>query len=229
MSTWLLFLLGAYLLGSVCFALLLGRLNGIDIREHGSGNVGATNVGRVLGKKWGIACFFLDLGKGLVPVLGYGFAAGLITSEDALGAVPMLRWLAVGVAAVIGHVFPLFLKFKGGKGVATSAGALLGFWPVLSVPVLAAGAVWFVVTRATAYVGLASVIAAAVLPVFVVGFAVLMGYAVGEVAVCGGVTALLAAVVIARHSANIKRLREGTEDKVDWAQRKKQGEQNNPT
>ncbi len=220
MLTWLLFLLGAYLLGSVSFALILGRLNGIDIREHGSGNVGATNLGRALGKKWGLICFFLDLGKGLVPVLAYGFTAGLITTEDAIGTVPMLQWLAVGVAAVIGHVLPVFLGFKGGKGVATSAGALLGFWPVLSVPVLAAGVVWFVVTKTTAYVGLASVIAAAVLPLFVLGFALAMGYEVGEIGVCGSVTALLAAVVILRHKSNLKRLREGTEDKADWAKPK---------
>eukprot|EP00752_Nemacystus_decipiens_P015209 g13542.t1 len=213
MLTWLLFLLGAYLLGSVSFALILGTLNGINIREHGSGNVGATNLGRALGKKWGLTCFFLDLGKGLVPVLAYGFVAGLITSDDAIGAQPMLQWLSVGVAAVIGHVFPVFLKFKGGKGVATSAGALLGFWPVLSVPVLAAGVAWFIVTKTTAYVGLASVIAAAVLPLFVVGFALAMGYEVGEIAVCGSVTALLAAMVIVRHRSNIARLRAGTEDK----------------
>lgn len=222
MTTWLLFMLGAYLIGSVSFALILGKLNGVNIREHGSGNVGATNLGRVLGKKWGLICFFMDLGKGLAPVLVYGLWAGLITGENtAIGTVEMLKWLAVGVAAVVGHVLPIFLKFKGGKGVATSAGALLGFWPVLSVPVLAAGVVWFIVTKATAYVGLASVIAAAVLPFFVVGFALVMGYETGEIAVCGSVTALLAAMVIIRHSSNIKRLREGTEGKVDWAQSKK--------
>lgn len=220
MLTWLLFLIGAYLLGSVSFALILGRLNGINIREHGSGNVGATNLGRALGKKWGLICFFLDLGKGLVPVLAYGVWAGLITSTVVtIGTVEMLKWLAIGVAAVIGHVLPIFLKFKGGKGVATSAGALLGFWPVLSVPVLAATVVWFVVTKMTAYVGLASVIAAAVLPFFVIGFALLMGYEPGETAVCGSVTALLAAMVIFRHRTNIARLRAGTEGKVDWAQR----------
>ena len=161
MLTWVIFLVSTYLLGSVSFALILGKLNGINIREHGSGNVGATNLGRALGKKWGLICFFLDMGKGLVPVLAYGLIAGLITAEGSIGAVEMLKWLAIGVAAVIGHVFPVFLKFKGGKGVATSAGALLGFWPVLTVPVLVAGVVWFVVTKATAYVGLASVIAAA--------------------------------------------------------------------
>lgn len=221
MLHWLMFLLGAYLLGSVSFALIIGRLNGINLREHGSGNVGATNLGRALGKKWGLICFFLDLAKGLAPVLAYGLSSGLITGGHTLGTMPMLQWLAIGVAAVVGHVFPIFLQFKGGKGVATSAGALLGFWPVLSVPVLAAAVVWFVVTKATAYVGLASVIAAAVLPFFVVGFAILLGYDLGEIAVCTSVTALLAAMVIVRHRSNIANLRAGTETKVAWAQRGK--------
>lgn len=224
MLTWLLWLVGAYLLGSVSFALILGKFNGINIREHGSGNVGATNLGRALGKKWGLICFFLDMGKGLAPVLAYGLWTGLIkTGDTTIGTVAMLQWLAVGVAAVVGHVLPIFLKFKGGKGVATSAGALLGFWPVLSVPVLAATVVWFVVTKATAYVGLASVIAAAVLPFFVVGFALLLRYDLGEIAVCGSITALLATMVIIRHRTNIQRLREGTEGKVDWARKSKSG------
>ncbi|MFK7790671.1 MAG: glycerol-3-phosphate 1-O-acyltransferase PlsY [Phycisphaeraceae bacterium] len=222
MLHWLIFLLGAYLLGSVSFALILGKLNGINIREHGSGNVGATNLGRALGKKWGLTCFALDLAKGLAPVLAFGLSSGLIATSDAsIGTVPMLQWLAIGVAAVVGHVFPIFLKFKGGKGVATSAGALLGFWPVLSVPVLAAGVVWFVVTKATAYVGLASVVAAAVLPFFVVGFALALDYDLGEIAVCTSVSALLAAMVILRHRSNIANLRAGTESKVAWAQSKK--------
>lgn len=226
MLIWLLWLIGAYLLGSVSFAVILGRLNGINIREHGSGNVGATNLGRALGKKWGLTCFFLDMGKGLAPVLAYGFWSGLIDPDVIIGAVEMLKWLAVGVAAVVGHVLPIFLKFKGGKGVATSAGALLGYWPVLTVPVLAATVVWFVVTKATAYVGLASVIAAAVLPFFVVGFAIVLGYDAGEIAVCASVTALLAAMVIVRHRTNLQRLRAGTEGKVDWARRDKPTEPN---
>lgn len=229
MIHWLIFSLGAYLLGSVSFASILGRLNGIDIRQHGSGNVGATNLGRILGKKWGLLCFFLDLAKGLIPVLAYGLYSGLITDSTTPGTLAMLQWLAVGVAAVLGHVFPVFLKFKGGKGVATSAGALLGFWPVLSVPVLVAAAVWLVVTKATAYVGLASVVAAAVLPLLVVGFAIAIGYDLGEVAVCGSVSALLAAVVIVRHRTNLKRLRDGTEDKVNWAQRTKNKNQSEPS
>lgn len=222
MLIWLLWLIGAYLLGSVSFALILGKFHGINIREHGSGNVGATNLGRTLGKKWGLACFFLDMGKGLGPVLAYGLWSGLIKTSDetTIGTVAMLQWLAIGVAAVVGHVLPIFLKFKGGKGVATSAGALLGFWPVLTIPVLAATVVWFVVTKATAYVGLASVIAAAVLPFFVVGFAMAMKYDIGEIAVCGSVSALLAAMVIVRHRSNIANLRAGTESKVDWAKKR---------
>lgn len=221
MWIWVIWLVAAYVLGSVSFALILGKINGINIREHGSGNVGATNLGRTLGKKWGILCTLLDMGKGLIPVLGYGLSSGLVTSDEPIGYLAMLQWLAVGVAAVVGHVFPVFLKFKGGKGVATSAGALFGFWPVLTVPALAAFVVWFVVTKATAYVGLASVAAAAVLPVFVVGFGWAMGYEAGEIAVCGGVSGLLATLVIVRHRSNIKRLLAGTEDKVEWAQSKK--------
>lgn len=219
MLHWLLFALGTYLLGSVSFALILGRLNGVNIREHGSGNVGATNLGRTLGKKWGIICFLLDLGKGLLPVLGYGVWDGLMGGEP-IGATTMLQWLIIGVAAVVGHVFPVFLKFKGGKGVATSAGALLGFWPVLSIPTLASGVVWLIVTKATAYVGLASVIAAGVLPFFALAFAIVLGYEAGETAVCSIVATLLAAMVIIRHRSNLKRLRQGTESKVEWAQGK---------
>jgi len=221
---WLPWLIGGYLLGSVSFALLLGRMKGIDIRQHGSGNVGATNLGRALGKKWGILCFVLDLGKGLIPVLGYRMTLLAAADEPGDGATGMLLWLAVGVAAVLGHVFPVFLKFKGGKGVATSAGALLGFWPVLTVPTLASAVVWFGVTKLTAYVGLASVLAAAVLPVLVVGFGLLMGYEPGQIAINTGVSALLAALVIYRHRSNIKRLLAGTEDQVEWAKRKKAAE-----
>ena len=218
--TWVIWLVGAYVLGSVSFALILGRANGIDIRRHGSGNVGATNLGRALGKKWGILCFVLDLFKGLLPVVGYRLTLAWMDIVTG-GSVAMLFWLSIGVAAVLGHVFPIYLKFKGGKGMATGMGVLLGYWPMLSVPALAAFVVWFLVTKATAYVGLASVIAAAVLPVFVVGFGIVMGYQADLIAVCGGVSALLAALVIVRHIGNIKRLLAGTEDKVDWAQRKR--------
>ena len=220
MLIWVIWLLAAYFLGSVSFALILGKINGIDIREHGSGNVGATNLGRALGKKWGLICFFLDMGKGLLPVVGYRITL-LTLDQPVEGSVDMLKWLAIGVAAVVGHVFPVFLKFKGGKGVATSAGALLGFWPLLTVPVLASGVVWYIVTKATAYVGLASVIAAASLPIFAVIFGIVTGEEPGVIGVVGGAGLLLALMVIIRHKSNIKRLLAGTEEKVDWAKRKR--------
>jgi glycerol-3-phosphate acyltransferase PlsY len=222
MLIWSIWMVLAYLLGSVSFALILGRMKGIDIRSFGSGNVGATNLGRALGKKWGIACFLLDLGKGLVPVLGYyGITQLGYGPKPESETVGCLLWLAVGVAAVLGHVFSIFLKFKGGKGVATSLGALLGFWPVLTVPALASAVIWYIVTKATAYVGLASVVAAASMPLLAVGFALLLKRTPGEVAVYGGVTAALAALVIIRHRSNLAKLRAGTESKVEWAQKKK--------
>ncbi len=221
MMVWLLWLLGAYLLGAVPFGLLIGRLRGVDIRAHGSGNLGATNVGRVLGKPWGIGCFVLDLCKGLGPVLAYHLLAagpGFVGGQAWLAA---LAWLAVGVAAVLGHIFPVWLKFKGGKGVATSLGALLGYYPVLTVPALAAAVIWLVVTKATAYVGLASVVAAVAMPVLAVAFGLAIGRDPGEVAVYGGVCALLAALVVVRHRSNLARLRDGTEAKVAWADKSK--------
>ena len=222
MTIWILWLIAAYLLGSVSFALMLGRLKGIDIRSQGSGNLGATNAGRVLGKKWGIGCCLLDLGKGLVPVLGYALSVNLAghppTSSAWAGA---LLWLMIGLAAVLGHVFPIWLKFKGGKGAATSFGALLGFWPVLTAPALASAVIWYAVTRKTAYVGLASVVAALSIPVMTIASGLIQQRPPGEIAVYGGFTALLAALVVARHRSNLARLRTGTEAKVDWAQRDK--------
>ncbi|MEM1354715.1 MAG: glycerol-3-phosphate 1-O-acyltransferase PlsY [Planctomycetota bacterium] len=219
MLIWSLWMVFAYLLGSVSFALMLGRIKGLDIRTFGSGNVGATNLGRALGGGWFIACTLLDMGKGLIPVVGYRvslFAMGVPVDTS----LDMLLWLAIGMTAVVGHVLPVFLKFKGGKGVATSAGALFGFWPVLTVPAVGAFVIWFIVTKATAYIGLASVAAAAALPIFTLIFGLSMGYAPGIVGVTSGVSTLLALMVIVRHRSNITRLRAGTEAKVQWGEAK---------
>src|SRR5436309_2543409 len=115
----------AYLLGAIPFGLIVGRMHGIDVRTAGSGNIGATNVGRLLGKKFFFLVFFLDLLKSFVPML----IASLIVHR--LDAAPRdrttyLLWLLVGFAAVVGHMFSVFLGFRGGKGVATSAGVMLG-------------------------------------------------------------------------------------------------------
>lgn len=128
--TYLLSLVSGYLIGSVSFALLLAKLRGIDLREVGSGNLGATNAGRALGKKFGVLVYVLDMLKGALPVL----AARLFFAADINIAV------LVGMSAYLGHIWPLYLGFKGGKGVATLSGALLVLAPL---PTLIAGIVFF--------------------------------------------------------------------------------------
>jgi len=237
MSTigWGIWLVGAYLLGSVPFGLLIGLAKGVDIRKSGSGNVGATNAGRVLGRRWGLLCFLLDVFKGLGPTLGYGLWAGLaavspripvrvagprgleIYESDA--ELITLAWMAVAVAAVLGHVFPIWLKFKGGKGVATGLGVMLGFWPVLTLPGVAVGLIWVALVKVTGYVSLASVAASAALPLIAVISGICWKREPGEIAVYAGVCAVLAVLIAVRHRGNITRLRAGTEPKAGWAKK----------
>ncbi|MEM1213260.1 MAG: glycerol-3-phosphate 1-O-acyltransferase PlsY [Planctomycetota bacterium] len=204
----------AYLAGSIPFALLLGFTRGVDIRKEGSGNVGATNLGRTCGKPLGLTCFALDVLKGFAPVIAFGLIANPGNSASDAGL-----WMALGAAAVLGHVFPVWLKFKGGKGVATSLGVLLGFWPVLTGPALAALLIWFVVTKTTGYVGLASVVAAATLPPLAVISGLLLQLTLPALAVYAGICVALAALVIVRHRSNLARIRQGTEDKARWAKK----------
>jgi len=220
---WCLWVLGAYAVGSVPFGLLIGLARGVDIRDAGSGNVGATNAGRVLGRGWGFLCFGLDVFKGLGPTLVYGLWSGLAGAQpmEAGGALAVLGWLTVGSAAVFGHVFSICLKFKGGKGVATGLGVLLGFWPVLTLPGVAVGLLWVVVVKRTCYVSLASVAAACSLPVLAVASGLWWARGSGEVAVYAGVTAVLAILITLRHRGNLRRLREGTEPKARWASKPK--------
>ncbi len=190
----LLLILTAYLIGSIPFGLLAARLRGIDIQSHGSGNIGATNVLRFCGKPTGIAVFTLDVLKGLIPVL---LATRLDSSDDPGGITPIL----CGISAILGHNFPVWLKFKGGKGIATSAGVLAGLLPW---ELLAAAAVWAITFWITRYVSLASVLAALSLP-----FSVAIPGLVGDSRFLFALTIGLLAVW--RHRTNIKRLREGTE------------------
>ena len=143
----------AYLIGSIPFGLLIGKLNGKDIRKEGSCNIGATNVTRVVGKWWGKLCFLCDFLKGLLPAL-----LTLWYLENGGG------WLtaAAAVTAVLGHVFPIYLGFKGGKGVSTAAGAAMALCPLA---VVIAGAVWVALFFLSRYVSLASLAAALALPV----------------------------------------------------------------
>lgn len=194
----------SYLVGSIPWGYVIGRLNGLDIRRHGSGNIGATNVRRVLGRGWGIACFVLDFLKGLLPVLLIGAKLG-----DALSLTAESGPILAAAGAVAGHVWPVWLGFKGGKGVATTIGALLA---VSWLAVVICVGTWVVVFFLTRYVSVASLCAAAMLPVGHV-IAVLSGVTrdptIGSPSL--GLLLLLAALIICRHRSNIQRLRAGTE------------------
>ena len=195
----LLIALGAFLLGSIPTGYLVARAKGVDIRKHGSGNIGATNVFRTLGKPLGIFVFFVDALK--------GFAAIWLGTRSGGGS----DWAGIvaAIAAIAGHNYTPWLGFNGGKGIATSAGVLLALmpWAVLAIAV-----VWVLVFKISRYVSLASICASAALPVSV---------ALLWFAGCGGNGPLLAfsllisALAIWRHRTNIQRLRDGTESRFE--------------
>jgi len=205
---WPLLIVVGFAAGSIPFAWLIGRARGIDIRKHGSGNPGATNVGRVLGAKWGHLCLALDVAKGLGPTLAAGWAAGVL-GKRALDTTDAGLWLAVAVACVLGHMFSPWLGFKGGKGVATGLGGMLGVFPALTVPATAALLVWIVSTRVTRYVGVSSCLAALAIPVA----AALWARGDGRAVLVAG-TAILAALVIWKHRGNLRRTLAGEEPRV---------------
>src|SRR5687768_9764091 len=163
---WLLILIPlAYLAGSVPFGLIVGMSKGVDPRKGGSGNIGATNVARVLGhKKYFWIVFFLDLFKSLIPMAIASAMVLRIPPEQRDWRIYLL-WLSVGFAAVLGHMFSIFLRFKGGKGVATSAGVMLGLFPYYTWPGLVAVVVFIVVFLIWRYISLGSMIGAAAFPV----------------------------------------------------------------
>jgi glycerol-3-phosphate acyltransferase PlsY len=187
-----LWFVAAYFLGSIPTSWLVVKLvTGKDLRELGSGNLGATNLYRQLGWKWAVPAAIIDVAKGAIPVLVFAPEAG---------GGPLLAAL-LGITAVLGHVFSVFVKFKGGKGVATGAGVMLGFAPWA---VLASAALWGLIVRLTGYVSLGSVLAAAALPLAVW----LLHPEQRDVVWVFG---LLALMIIVLHRANIKRLLAGTE------------------
>ena len=205
----------AYVAGSVPFGLMVGKMKGVDPRTAGSGNIGATNVGRLLGKRFFFVVFLLDLLKGLLPMLAAGAAlrAGGRPAHDAR---TYLLWLLVGFAAIVGHMFSVFLGFKGGKGVATSSGVILGLFPYFTVPGVVALAVWGVVFKVSRYVSLASIVAALVFPVAYVGIGLSLGWPVfGEQWPLLAFAVLVAAMIVYKHRSNIARLRAGTESRFE--------------
>lgn len=193
----------AYLLGAIPFGYLVARARGVNILQHGSGNIGATNVGRVLGRPWGVLVFLLDFAKGAAPVA----LAYLLAQPEEL--YPHTLPVVAGVAAFLGHLFPVYLGFRGGKGVATGAGVIAGLVPWLTVYVLAA---WVLVLLATRYVSLASLLAAALLVVLRL---TLTADPWGRDELVVTLFCLFGCVLVfARHHGNIRRLLAGTESRV---------------
>lgn len=195
----------SYLLGAVPFALLAGRLKGIDLRQHGSGNLGATNAIRVLGKPIGLTVFALDFLKGLGPVL-------LVRSLPQAWIAGLDRELiafACGAAAVLGHVFSVYLGFRGGKGVASTAGVLLALrWDAALVSFI----VFFLVRRLFGYVSVASMALAIAFPASLI--ALHWDLAINEYKWVTSGSALLALLIILRHKSNLVRIIRGEEPKL---------------
>ncbi len=184
----------AYGLGSIPFGLLIGKAKGIDIRKYGSGNIGTSNVARILGKKAAIATLLGDGLKGLIPVLLTHLVPG--NTE---------WWLAAtAIAAIAGHNWPVWLRFKGGKGVTTTYGAFLG---VAWLPALATILTWVVVTKITKKSSIAALTSALTAPLY----ALLFGTSGVVIAFAG----IACAMIYVRHLSNIQRLISGTENRLD--------------
>jgi glycerol-3-phosphate acyltransferase PlsY len=193
-----------YLLGSFPAGYFAGRLAGVDVRTVGSGNIGATNVLRVLGKKWGYPVFAIDMLKGFAAVR---FAFLLVNHWPE--AKPYAEYIAIlgAIMSVIGHSFPIWLRFKGGKGVATTAGALTGLMP-LAVPLVFL--VWIIVFEITRYVSLASIIAAIALPIIA---GLLARWKFVDTWALIYFSLMVMALVLWRHRSNFSRLLKGTEQR----------------
>jgi acyl phosphate:glycerol-3-phosphate acyltransferase len=218
---WIGFIVLAYFSGSIPFGLLVGLTKGVDIRKVGSGNIGATNAGRALGKRVGAVCFALDVSKGALPVLIAGFIMETL-GDRAPSPAHTAWWSAIAAAAILGHMFPVWLRFKGGKGVATGFGALAAMWPVASVAAFGALAIWLLCVRLTHYVGVSSCAAAVSLPFSIALFAMMTGQSndglllqLQPVWPAVALTTVLAIAVVWKHRGNISRTFAGTEPKTN--------------
>ena len=180
----------------------------MDIREHGSRNIGATNAGRVLGQKWGYLCLVLDILKGLLPTL----TAKFLLVHEPIDATMLLAWILVGVAAVLGHTFPIYLGFRGGKGVATTVGVAIGIFPYLTIPMAAALAAYALVRYTTGIVSAGSLALAVVLPAaFFAYLAIEPAMTLREFWPLAVLASGLGLLIIVRHRGNIARLVRGQE------------------
>jgi len=204
----------AYFAGSTPFGLLLGLAKGVDIRREGSCNIGATNAGRLLGKRYFYLVLTLDALKGLLPTLAARHVLVSGGMLDARFSTACILWLLVGFAAVAGHNWPVYLRFRGGKGVATSLGTVLAIYPYYTYPGLSALAIWIIVVAITRYVSLGSILAACT---FVCSYIAMVAWLPAWQArdhwPLMGFAAAMAVVLIWRHRANILRLQKGTESR----------------
>ena len=196
--------IGAYLFGATPWGFMIGKMKGIDIREHGSGNIGATNITRTLGGGYGKLCFLLDALKGFLPV----YITVLIIKHKILEVNIDNAMIVATLATVIGHMFPVYLKFKGGKGISTTGGALLALAPGAFI---CSALLWVIIFKTSRYVSLASIIAAATLP--------LNAWLLNLTGLTKTTTpliiflAFLGLLAVIRHISNIKRLLNGTESR----------------
>ncbi|MGN0833794.1 MAG: glycerol-3-phosphate 1-O-acyltransferase PlsY [Kiritimatiellia bacterium] len=206
----LIWIAAAYLVGGIPFGYLIGRLRGVDVRTVGSKNIGATNVFRTVGRKWGLLAFVLDVTKGLVPTL----LAKRAVADGAVGA----SWLplAVGVMCVLGHMLTPYMRFRGGKGVATAFGMLIALIPALIGVAFALFAVTFACFH---FISLGSCVAAAFLAA-AIWFPVFGTRGAADLPQCVLVT-LISLFVICKHRSNLVRLVRGTESKIYLFGRKK--------
>jgi len=195
----------AFLIGATPFGFLVGKMRGIDIREHGSGNIGATNVLRTLGKPVGMTVLVLDILKGLIPVL-----IAKWTDND-----NSVLYILTAIAAILGHNYTFWLQFKGGKGIATTSGAML---LVIPLPLVVAVSTWLIVLKATRYVSVASISAAIAIPVTITIQNLISGDWDIAVFILGIFVCFMA---VWRHRSNIRRLLRGEESRFASRKEKK--------
>ena len=193
---WILWLGGAYLIGSIPFGFLIGKMRGVDVRTVGSKNIGATNVYRTVGQKWGFLAFFCDFLKGFLPAF---FALRYVSTSTFDLNLPIF----VGLATVIGHTLTVFMRFRGGKGVATAFGMMVA---LATYPTLLAFAVFVVTVWLSHYISLGSILAATTLGVLVWFFPCLLAVRI--------IAVLVAVFVVVKHKSNIQRLVKGCENKI---------------
>jgi len=203
-------IISAYLLGSIPFGLIIAGAHGKDLRKIGSGNIGATNLARALGRKWACFCFSLDVLKGLLPTVT---AVSICSSPPA--TTELFLTLVTGCAAIIGHILPVYVRFRGGKGVATSFGVALGLWPYYTTAAAVALAVWIVCVLVWRYVSLASVAAAAAFPpALAAAIALNPNWHFSNLWPLLTAAVAIPVVVVIRHRENLRRLLRGDESKI---------------